>query len=257
LNVVVVSLDDFYHRHEDLVAFHESNSTNKLLQTRGQPGTHDEKLAQDFFGSIESRQSEIRIPRFDKSCFNGEGDRVPREEWEVASNDPPIDVVIFEGWCVGFSALHESVVKSRWEASQRQKHETGDHADTEFSTNTLCNHALADLLAINTNLKRYNKTFMKPTSFSYLILLDTDELANVYAWRLDQEHALRARTCCGMSDEAVIGFVKGYMPAYELYLEKLQRESFVPRKLEDMWRSTQMRITLDRERCVVRIEEMY
>jgi D-glycerate 3-kinase len=98
---------------------------------------------------------------------------------------------------------------------------------------------------------------MRPASLSYLILLTTDDLANVYSWRLDQEHALREKTGSGMSDVDIVEFVRGYMPAYELYLEKLKRESFVPRMLEEVWKSTQLKVTLDRERCVVGAEEMY
>ncbi|KIW06367.1 uncharacterized protein PV09_02825 [Verruconis gallopava] len=257
LKVVVVSLDDFYLDHDGLVRLRQENASNALLRTRGQPGSHDEKLIEEFFFSMKRHDRDIRIPAFDKSRFNGEGDRVPREQWDVIQAVPPVDVLIFEGWCVGFSSLPEETVRSKWAASRSRKYATGEHEDAVLSTNTLGDHALDHVLAINSNLRRYNGTFMRPSNFSYLILLDTDQLANVYRWRLDQEHALIAKTGSGMKDDEVVQFVRGYMPAYELYLDKLQKECFVPRQVEDVWRSTQLRVTLDRTRTVKAIEEMY
>ena len=45
LRATQVSLDDFYLPHDGLVKLQIQNSNNKLLRTRGQPGTHDEELA--------------------------------------------------------------------------------------------------------------------------------------------------------------------------------------------------------------------
>lgn len=49
-----------------------------------------------------------------------------------------------------------------------------------------------------------------------------------------------------MSDEAVISFVVGYMPSYELYLDTLRRERFVGEKS----RGSHLRLVLDGARNV-------
>jgi hypothetical protein len=61
-----------FHKLDDLVQLRMSNASNKLVQTRGQPGTHDMALARSFFRSL-SIGCEVLIPAFDKSKFNGEG----------------------------------------------------------------------------------------------------------------------------------------------------------------------------------------
>ncbi|KAK6607562.1 copper-transporting atpase [Botrytis cinerea] len=175
--VIVCSLDDFYHDHDTLVKIKNQNRDNGLLQVRGQPGTHDEAL--------------------------GQGDRVPEEDWKVfvPSVDNVLDIVIFEGWCMGFKSLE------KMNSSKNGK-------------------------IINDNLRRYNTTFMNPANFDSLIHLDTEELANVYRWRVEQEHNLWKVKGTGMTDASVIQFVQDYMPAYELYLEELQRKPFIPRGSE-------------------------
>ncbi|KFA71228.1 hypothetical protein S40288_03857 [Stachybotrys chartarum IBT 40288] len=116
----IVSLDDLYHDHPDLVAIHRQNPKNKLLQTRGQPGTHDEVLAQGFFRSILQAQDKpedtfVEWPAFDKSLYSGQGGRVPREQWAKVPLSDGFDVLIFEGWCLGFTPLTDTEVKQRWE----------------------------------------------------------------------------------------------------------------------------------------------
>lgn len=260
LKTIVVSLDDFYHTHETLVRIREANLTNGLLQTRGQPGTHDEELILEFFNSFADGREYIQIPSFDKSQFDGKGDRVPREDWETISAEQKIDVVIFEGWCIGFQNCSNDAIKAMWTAAMASR---SLRDICGMSVNTLGDHTLDDLLLINENLRRYNSTFMRPSEFDYMVLLDTDDLANVYKWRIDQEHALRARTGKGMSDEQVIRFVRGYMPAYECYLSRLQEEPFIAQpwagKVEHIWDSTsslQVKVTLAMDRSIQSIQDM-
>jgi D-glycerate 3-kinase len=256
LKVVGISIDDFYHDHETLVKVRNHNMANGLLRTRGQPGTHDEQLAAEFFASLSSSSSEeLKIPSFDKSQFNGEGDRVAPENWKTISRNPPVDVVIFEGWCIGFQALEEDELEQKWKLAKKQaEHGEDENEQRGFSTTTLSRHPLEHLKIINANLRRYNETFMKPEGFHFFIHLDTDQLVNVYKWRLDQEHQLQLAKGMGMTDEEVIKFVQGYMPAYELYLDKLRRESFVPR--ESGGECTQLRILLDESRSILSIREI-
>ena len=70
-----LSLDDLYLDHAELVAIREANPKNGLLQSRGQPGTHDEVLAQAFFDQVlkkdGSDQSFVKWPENDKSLYGG------------------------------------------------------------------------------------------------------------------------------------------------------------------------------------------
>lgn len=240
--VVQLSLDDFYHGHDKLLELRRSG--NKLHKTRGQPGTHDEALARSFFDAIRAGHSTVKVPSFDKSRFNGEGDRVPEEEWTAVEG--VIDIVIFEGWCVGFTPITIAEIERK-----RHTAATNSHQNAELEpVHTLQNFSLEDLEVVNTCLKRYCDSFMGPQHFDVLLQLATDRLRNVYTWRLQQEHALRKSKGSGMSDEGVSRFVQGYMPAYELYLEAMDRGFFganAPGK-------QQVKIVLDRERNVLAIE---
>jgi D-glycerate 3-kinase len=254
LSAISVSLDDFYRTHDDLVQLHQTNPQNKLVQTRGQPGTHDEKLAREFFEDIK-RQTlndtySIQIPSFDKSRFDGEGDRALVDAWPVATL--PIDVIVFEGWCLGFRPLPQSVIREKHEASRvLRQHASHSRRDIgRVSTETLADHEFEHLIQLNHALGRYCSTFMGPQHFDCLVHLDTDDLANVYTWRLGQEDALRRRSGCGMSNESVIEFVRGYMPAYELYLDGI-REGFFAQSNNPKMEKVQVRVCLDRERKVV------
>ncbi|KAF5873179.1 putative p-type copper atpase protein [Botrytis fragariae] len=254
--VIVCSLDDFYHDHETLVKIKNRNRDNGLLQVRGQPGTHDEELVSKFFQSLTA--DIIKIPAFDKSRFQGEGDRVPEEEdWKVfiPSKENTLDIVIFEGWCVGFKSLERDELERKWESAEKELQTTRLGEDATFPINTLQNYPLCHLEMINDNLRRYNTTFMNSANFDSLIHLDTEELVNVYRWRIEQEHNLWKVKGTGMTDASVVQFVQGYMPAYELYLEELQRKPFIPRESETA-SSTQLRLVLDRDRGVLKFQEL-
>lgn len=237
-----LSLDDLYLDHDELVKLRTLNPSNKLVQTRGQPGTHDLALARSFFESLNSDRG-VLIPSFDKSKFNGEGGRAPVEMWTRVPEDTIVDVVVFEGWCVGFQPLDENDLRARWTDAVQTS------VVSIYPTKTLKGHSVEDLLEANTHLRDYCELFMGPRHLDFLVHLDTDDLLNVYQWRLQQEHALRRRVGESMTDEEVVRFVKGYMPAYELYLDQL-RSGFFHRTSSD-FKKDQLRIVLDQERKVV------
>jgi D-glycerate 3-kinase len=90
LRTVTVSLDDLYlTRAERLdLARHE----HPLFATRGVPGTHDAALGEVILDDLLSGRT-AALPRFDKATDDRAAVRRMIE--------PPIDVVLFEGWCVG------------------------------------------------------------------------------------------------------------------------------------------------------------
>ena len=239
LNTIALSLDDLYKTHTDLVAQREQDVNNKLYRTRGQPGTHDEQLAAAFFQEMGAYRGggDLKIPSFDKSRFNGEGDRAPESEWPKISQKP--DVVVFEGWCVGFQPLSASGVEEKHAQALAQK----------LPVNTPASHQVSHLMQVNDNLKRYCDAFMGPQFFDFFIHIDTDDLRNVYTWRLQQEHKMIETKGSGMSDEQVRAFVDGYMPSYELYLNSLRQGLF-----EDKGRM--VRVVLNRKRDIEELEEL-
>ena len=95
LSVACLSLDDFYlgkAARRDLAA-----KAHQLFATRGVPGTHDVQLALAVLRGLTDVQAPatIRVPKFDKA----RDDRSPENDWQEV--DTPVDVVIFEGWCLG------------------------------------------------------------------------------------------------------------------------------------------------------------
>ncbi|KAI0023663.1 P-loop containing nucleoside triphosphate hydrolase protein [Xylariomycetidae sp. FL0641] len=208
IETLVVSIDDFYLRHEDQNALAASQPDNKLVQVRGQPGTHDMELASQFFAALCAGQP-AKVPQYDKSAHGGRGDRVPEEQWELV-NGPgraKVRVVLVEGWCVGFQPLEPGEVEARWKGPSR----------------TLQQHQLEHLLFVNEKLGRYRTITDLFDAFVYLDAVDTEY---VYQWRLQQEAALREAKGTGMTDEGVVRFVDAYYPSYELFSDKLRKGLF-------------------------------
>jgi D-glycerate 3-kinase len=199
LRVVAFSIDDIYLPHDELLALGQSNPHNKLLQHRGEPGTHDVKLGIDTLESLINGRP-TPIPSYDKSKFNGHGDRVPKSEWIIA--EPPFDLILFEGWCVGFQAIPEEMLEEKRNTSKL----------------TLKEHQLEHLQFVNTKLRDYSRIW---ELFDGLVWLSAENINFVYEWRLQQEHAMIAALGTGMTDEQIKNFVDGYMPAYEMYIDGL------------------------------------
>ena len=122
LRVATLSIDDLYLSHADLAALADAYPSNSLLHGRGQPGTHDIDLGISILLRLKSinassRSEVVKIPSFDKSLFNGEGDRIPEAEWTLVKG--PLDVVLLEGWCVGFYPTSREVIEARIQDTPR------------------------------------------------------------------------------------------------------------------------------------------
>ncbi|CAG8512453.1 7785_t:CDS:2 [Paraglomus brasilianum] len=229
-NLVAVSFsaDDFVHTYEKQVQIKLNNSQNRLLEKRGLPGTHDVAFCRDTFaalckaqyeyatriGETEKEASPVLVPKYDKSCYNGKGDRVPEDQWQRIL--PPIDCILFDGWFLGFKHLPDEVLSRIYNDALRRPN--GEEKPLFLS------HALSHLLTINNNLKEY-ETSLYPF-IDIFIHIDTEDINVVYKWRLEQEHRMIAKGMTGMTDIEVKEFVNRYMPAYELYLPKLRENSF-------------------------------
>lgn len=189
---VFASLDDFYLTYDDQQALAKANSQNKLLGVRGQAGTHDIKLAHNTLQQLKSANSdssEIALVRYDKSSHSGRGDRAPESAWQQVKGK--VDVVLFEGWMLGFRPLLD-------QAAQK---------------------AGKDMVAINNHLKKYPAAIDNFIDV-WLVVKVTDPKF-VYEWRLEAEHKSKAAGKPGMTDDQVADFVDRYMPGYIHYLPGL------------------------------------
>ena len=125
MNTLNISIDDLYLPHNELLQVAKTYPNNPLLQHRGLPGTHDIDLALTIFSALH-RGNYTRIPRYDKSAYSGHGDRMADSSWiEVnKKGERLIELVIIEGWCVGFRPLMTHELERKWHEAviQRESH---------------------------------------------------------------------------------------------------------------------------------------
>ncbi|KAL7005954.1 hypothetical protein EMMF5_004495 [Cystobasidiomycetes sp. EMM_F5] len=174
IKVVSASLDDFYHTHANLVKLARENPENGLLHGRGLPGTHDIALAADCLTKLQNADAStsVEIPFFDKSLFNGEGDRSS----SAVTVNGKVDVVILEGWMVGFTPLSDDQLTGRYQEAKSDPVEYAKrHLDYERPL--FLAHSLSSLRAINGNLSHYSTSLwphvslvvrLRPKSMKYM-----------------------------------------------------------------------------------------
>ncbi|AEO70892.1 009cf9dd-aa11-4bb7-b771-20684da69390 [Thermothielavioides terrestris] len=229
LPTLVVSIDDFYLTHADQLALAAAHPDNALVQYRGQPGTHDLALFETFLTSLSAGKP-TPIPQYDKSAFSGLGDRVPPSSWPTTSATSPPQVLILEGWCVGFRPLPADTLERKWRAP---------------GARTLHRHKLEHLLFVNDRLAAYDG--LVNAALDAFVHVDAEDTAYVYAWRAEQEAQLRRERGAGMSEDQVVRFVDAYYPAYELYTDGV-REGVLAAAGKGTGR--QLRLVVGRDRRV-------
>ena len=195
-------------------------------------------LAQELFTALLNSQP-TSVPSYDKSAFSGSGDRVPPSQWLRINqpSQPKIQVIIFEGWCVGFRSLNPAEVEVKYKAALSD------------SNSALPRHKLEHLLFVNERLKEYD---IMTDTFDAFIHIDAQETGYVYKWRSEQEAALRRDKGTGMSDEQVVKFVNGYYPAYELFTEGVRRGVLKGKEIQ----GAQLQLVVGRDRRVVEVVQI-
>lgn len=188
-SVAVLSIDDLYLPAVERQKL--SQSVHPLLRTRGVPGTHDVTLGIEVLNALGGNEP-VRMPRFDKAI----DDRVPVMFWQ--SLGAPVDLVLFEGWCVGARAQPLDALRT-----SANELEATEDADARWRW--YVNVALAG---------EYQKLFGR---IDYLVLLAAPGFEVVQKWRTEQEHELRelvARTGAAatgvMSDADIARFIQHY-----------------------------------------------
>jgi D-glycerate 3-kinase len=83
-----------------------------------------------------------------------------------------VDVIVFEGWCLGFQPLSTDGLQRRYFHAMESQ--------TVEDAKTLLNHSLADVTFVNHLLATYREHFMGLRYLDCLVSLDTWDLVNVY-----------------------------------------------------------------------------
>ncbi|KAJ3415904.1 hypothetical protein HDV05_003745 [Chytridiales sp. JEL 0842] len=239
LRALAVSIDDFYLPYVEQVRVFTESGGNPFWEFRGNPGTHDLDLLFDFLGRVKSGvRGVVEVPGYDKSLNRGRGDRRGRGEWAVV--ELPVDVVVLEGWCLGFKALClEEVEKVRGGVG-----EVGAWK-------------LEHLMEVQKQLAKWEEGVYP--MLDCFIHIQASDIRNVYDWRWEQEETMRkvlGDSSAGMSREEVEVFVQRFMPLYYLGLPRLSEEGFFGKDAKDGKVGRHLKCVIDKERRVVRYELM-
>ena len=186
LKAAVLSLDDLYLTHEERRAL--SRRVHPLLAVRGVPGTHDVALGLDLLRDLR-QPGAVHPPAFDKASDD-------RRTGPIVEG--PVDVVLFEGWCVGARPQAPAALAEPVNALEREQ-------DPDGAWRTYVNQALAG---------PYQALF---GGLDLLVLLQAPGFEVVLDWRVEQERKLRERlareggeACRVMSDAEVGVFIAHY-----------------------------------------------
>ncbi len=196
-SVATLSIDDLYLTYAQRQALQQQDPR---LVWRGPPGTHDVDLGlqvieQCFQSNSFNSSTKILMPRFDKSAFNGAGDRTVPE----AITKP--DILLFEGWFVGVIP----VTNDCWETAPKP---IITQEDRQFARDS------------NQRLQAYLPLWKKLDS---LIVLDPEDYRLSKQWRKEAEHKMIAKGKTGMSDEECDRFVEYFWKSLhpELFIKPL------------------------------------
>lgn len=143
LTAAILSLDDIYLTLPERQRL--GRETHPLLRTRGAPGTHDVGLGMALIDVLSHSCAEVSMPRFDKA----EDTRAPANTWpRVAA---PVDVILFEGWCVGAVAQDDAALIDPINALEREEDADGAwrrYVNDRLKTDYAALYARIDMLAM-------------------------------------------------------------------------------------------------------------
>jgi D-glycerate 3-kinase len=193
-SVATLSIDDLYLSYAERQMLQQKNPR---LIWRGPPGTHDVNLGLKVIEQCLAgdNSGKIFMPRFDKSAFNGAGDRTKPEA--VAKPD----ILLFEGWFVGVKPITEDCFNNPPAPILTSE-------DIQFAKDN------------NQRLKTYLPLWDKLDS---LIILHPEDYRLSKQWRKQAEQKMIATGKTGMSDEECDRFVEYFWKALhpELFIKPL------------------------------------
>ncbi len=179
-----VSIDDFYLTYAEQRALADRHPESPYLRYRGYPGTHDVAMGLSVLRALGAAGAgePVLVPVYDKSAHGGRGDRAPREAWRRVEG--PLDLVIVEGWMLGFSPVDDAVVA-------------------------------ADLRAPNAYLAAYSAW---SETLDALVHLDVEAPETIVRWRVEAEHARRLQGKGALAEDEARDYIERFLPAYRVYV---------------------------------------
>jgi D-glycerate 3-kinase len=176
-----VSIDDFYVTRDEQLRLAAAHPGNPYLEHRGYPGTHDIALGVRTITALRSLDAgaSMRLPRYDKTAHGGRGDRAPESAWPLITG--PLDLVIVEGWMLGFEPVAE--------------------ADLPDPMLAVPNRALAAYGRWHRLLDAF--VVLRPRDWRYVL-----------RWRVEAEERTKAAGRPGLSADAIEDYVRRFLPAY-------------------------------------------
>lgn len=193
-SAATLSIDDLYLTYSERQKLQQQDPR---LLWRGPPGTHDIPLGLKVIEQClqENNPTQILLPRFDKSAFNGAGDRTTPK----AIAQP--DILLFEGWFIGVQPLAPDAFNHCPAPIVTEK-------DRQFARDN------------NQRLQAYLPLWSKLDS---LIILSPEDYRLSKQWRKDAEHQMIALGKSGMSDDEIDRFVEYFWKALhpELFIKPL------------------------------------
>lgn len=190
-----LSIDDLYKTYQERQRLREHDPR---LIWRGPPGTHDVELGVQVLDKLRSPNSSdsILIPRFDKSAWQGAGDRTDFEPVQRA------DIILFEGWFVGVRPVAATVFAGMTPAPIETE------SDRAFARD------------MNEQLKQYLPLWER---LDRLMVLYPIDYRLSLQWRRQAEAEMIATGKSGMSDSQIHEFVKYFWKALhpELFITPL------------------------------------
>ncbi len=186
---VVLSIDDLYLSKADRLALGES--VHPLLATRGVPGTHDVQRGIQIIEDLKQGLPTV-MPAFDKA----DDDLLEQSQWH--SVDGHVDIILFEGWCVGAIPQQDHELQRSCNRLERDEDPTG-------AWRTYVNHCL---------MSDYQRLF---AHIDRLLMLKAPSMDSVLEWRTLQERKLAekqsAKNKSGssiMNEEGIQRFIQHY-----------------------------------------------
>lgn len=221
LRAAVLSLDDFYFGRAERRRI--AAQVNPLLVTRGPPGTHNIALALSVVSSIR-RGEETASPIFEK----GSDEVRPRQEWRAIP--AALDLVVFEGWCLGARPQEEAALSQPINMLERS-------FDRDGGWRRAVNEALGGA---------YQSLFAE---IDRLVYLRAPSFDVVQRWRTQQEHALATASHAGT--------LPGLMTAEEISFFIQHFERLTRWMIEDLPLRADLVLQLDERRRVLSAEERF
>ncbi len=162
LQVATLSIDNFYLTRDQRRVL--AAQVHPLLQTRGVPGTHDVEGILAAIARLKALRDgdTLSLPRFIKAL----DDRAPPDQWQPIQG--PIDLILFEGWCVGTPPQDPAQLSDPANALERDE-------DADGRWRRWVNHQLAG---------PYSRLF---AAIDRLIFLQAPNFDCVMRWRRQQE----------------------------------------------------------------------